>query len=76
MAIELIVGDCLRESRYELTVPAAAQRRGLRQSWMKRIDPVFLDGNLSLKVRTPFVWLVNLSHDLRDLQAYPFGLST
>jgi sulfotransferase family protein len=59
-AIESMVGDCLRESGYELTLPAPRQR-SLRQSWMKRIYPVFLDGKLWLKVRTPFGRLANLS---------------
>ena len=47
-AVESIGAIACGRVGYELTVPTAEQRRSLRQSWMKRIYPVFLDGKLLL----------------------------
>ena len=52
-AVESIGAIACGRVGYELTVPTAEQRRSLRQSWMKRIYPVFLDGKLLLKVQHP-----------------------
>jgi hypothetical protein len=60
-AIEATVGECLQENGYELSLPAAERRRSLRQSWMRRMYPVFFDVKLWLKVRTPFGRFANLS---------------
>jgi hypothetical protein len=60
-AIEATVGDCLQENGYELSLPAAERRRGLRQSWMRGMYPAFLGGKLWLKLHTPFGRLANMS---------------
>src|SRR5271166_3036107 len=52
-AIEAAVGDCLEENGYELSLPAAERRPGLRESWMRGMYRAYLDGKLWLKLRTP-----------------------
>ncbi|MGB9203565.1 MAG: sulfotransferase [Terriglobales bacterium] len=60
-AIEATVGDCLEENGYELSLPAAERRRGLRHSWMRETYPAFLDSKLWLKWHTPIGRLANMS---------------
>jgi hypothetical protein len=60
-AIEATVGDCLQENGYELSLPAADRRRGLRQSWMRGVYPAFLSGKLFMKLHTPVGRLANMS---------------
>jgi hypothetical protein len=60
-AIEATVGECLEENGYELSLPAAERRRGLRHSWMREMYPAFLDGKLWLKSHTPVGRLANMS---------------
>jgi hypothetical protein len=60
-AIEATVGECLRENGYELSLPAAERRRGLRHSWMRGMYPSFLGSKLWLKLHTPVGRLANLS---------------
>jgi hypothetical protein len=60
-AIEATVGDCLRENGYELSLPAAERRCGLRHSWMRAIYPAFLDSKLWLKWHTPVGRFANMS---------------
>lgn len=68
-AIEATVGECLRENGYELSLPVTERRRSIRQSWMRAVYPVFLDGKLWLKVHTPLGRLANL--DVLELQEEP-----
>ena len=60
-AIEATVGDCLEENGYELSLPDAERKRGLRQSWMRGMYPAFLDGKLWMKLHTPVGRLANMS---------------
>jgi hypothetical protein len=60
-AIEATVGDCLEENGYPLSLPASERRRGLRQSWMRGMYPVFLGGKLWAKLHTPIGRLANMS---------------
>jgi Sulfotransferase family len=60
-AIEATVGQCLEENGYELSLPAAERRRGLRQSWMRGMYPAFLGSKLWLKLHTPVGRLANMS---------------
>jgi sulfotransferase family protein len=60
-AIEATVGECLEENGYELSLPAAERRRGLRHSWMREMYPAFLDSKLWLKWHTPVGRLANMS---------------
>ncbi len=60
-AIEATVGDCLQENGYELSLPEAERRRGLRQSWMRGMYPAFLGGKLWMKLHTPVGRLANMS---------------
>ncbi len=60
-AIEATVGDCLEENGYELSLPDAERRRGLRQSWMRGMYPAFLGGKLWMKLHTPVGRLANMS---------------
>ncbi|MFZ3265297.1 MAG: sulfotransferase [Terriglobales bacterium] len=68
-ALEAMVGKCLEENGYELSLPAAERRRSLRQSWMRGIYPAFFDAKLWLKVHTPFGKLADLS--VLELQDEP-----
>jgi len=60
-AIEATVGDCLQENGYELSLPEAERRRGLRQSWMRGMYPAFLGGKLWMKLHTPVGRFANMS---------------
>ncbi|MGA9802646.1 MAG: sulfotransferase [Terriglobales bacterium] len=60
-AIEATVGECLQENGYELSLPAAERRRGLRQSCMHGMYPAFLSSKLLLKLHTPVGRLANMS---------------
>lgn len=60
-AIEATVGECLEENGYELSLPAAQRRRGLRHSWMRAMYPAFLDSKLWLKWHTPIGRFANMS---------------
>lgn len=60
-AIEATVGECLQENGYELSLPAAQRRRGLRHSWMRAMYPAFLDSKLWLKWHTPIGRFANMS---------------
>jgi hypothetical protein len=60
-AIEETVGECLQENGYELSLPLAERRRGLRHSWMRGVYPAFLNSKLWLKLQTPAGRLSNMS---------------
>jgi hypothetical protein len=60
-AIEATVGECLRENGYELSLPAAERRCGLRHSWMREVYPAFLGSKLWLKLHTPVGRFANMS---------------
>jgi len=60
-AIEATVGACLEENGYELSLPPAERRRGLRQSCMRGMYPAFFGGKLWLKLHTPAGRLVSMS---------------
>jgi hypothetical protein len=60
-AIEATVGRCLEENGYELSLPVAERRPGLRYSWMRGLYPAFLGIKLWLKMQTPVGRLANLS---------------
>jgi len=68
-AIEATVGECLQENGYELSLPAAERRRGLRQLWMRGMYPAFLGSKLWLKLHTPVGRLANVS--ALELEAEP-----
>jgi hypothetical protein len=57
--IEALVGDCLEQSGYELTM----QKRNLtlRESWMRNVYPALLSAKLWLKTSTPAGRFSNLS---------------
>lgn len=52
-SLEALVGDCLRESGYELTVPEKNRTTRFGQAWMRSVYPAFLEAKLWLKTRTP-----------------------
>ena len=60
-AIEGAVGKCLEETGYELSLPAAERRMGLRTAWMRAMYPSFLGGKLWLKLHTPVGRFANMS---------------
>jgi len=60
-AIEAIVGECLQENGYELSLPASQRCRSLRHAWMRGMYPAFLSGKLWLKLHTPVGRLANIS---------------
>jgi hypothetical protein len=74
-AIEATVGECLQENGYELSLPAAERRRGLRHSWMREMYPALLDSKLWLKWHTPVGRLVNMSALELDEEPVPVAES-
>jgi hypothetical protein len=60
-SLEALVGDCLQESGYQLTIPEHDRRRNLRHVWMRTVYPALLDAKLWLKTRTPAGRFSNLS---------------
>lgn len=52
-SLEALVGDCLQESGYALTIPEQDRQRNLRHVWMRTVYPALLDTKLWLKTRTP-----------------------
>lgn len=60
-ALEAIVGPCLEQEGYSLTIPAEERTPALRERCMQRLYPRFLDAKLWLKTRTPVGRLANLS---------------
>jgi hypothetical protein len=74
-AIEATVGECLEENGYELSLPAAERRRGLRHSWMRVMYPAYLDSKLWLKWHTPVGRLANMSALELDEEPVPVAES-
>lgn len=60
-AIEGVVGDCLEENGYQLSLPAAERRFKLRSLIMSSVYPAFLSGKLWLKLHTPVGRLANIA---------------
>jgi Sulfotransferase family len=52
-AIEAAVGECLQETGYPLSVPAAELSSGMRGVLMQAVYPRFLSAKLWLKLNTP-----------------------
>jgi hypothetical protein len=61
VALETVIGPCLEEHGYSLTIAAEERRPAFRESYMRYIYPKFLDGKLWLKIDTPAGRLANLS---------------
>jgi hypothetical protein len=72
-AIEATVGNCLEENGYQPSLPASERRRGLRNSLMRGIYPVFLGGKLWLKLNTPIGRLANMS--VLELEEEPSAMA-
>ena len=60
-ALEALVGECLKELGYPLTVAEQERQPGLQEKWMRTLYPIFLDLKLWLKTETPMGRLANLS---------------
>jgi Sulfotransferase family len=60
-ALEALVGECLEELGYELTIPEPERRPSLRERWMHTVYSSFLNAKLWLKIRTPMGRLASLS---------------
>ncbi len=59
--IEAAVGQCLEDTGYTLSLPAAERTPGVRAAWMRAVYPNFLSAKLWLKVNTPVGRLANMS---------------
>src|SRR5438105_2974458 len=51
--LEAMIGECLEEQGYSLTIPEAERKPGFREKWMRAVYPSFLETKLWLKLRTP-----------------------
>ncbi len=60
-ALEALVGDCLQEHGYSLTIPLEERTRGMRERWIRTFYPALLQTKLWLKTKTPMGRLANLS---------------
>jgi len=60
-AIEGAVGACLEENGYELSLPPAERRIGMRSACMRLVYPTFLSSKLWVKVNTPLGRLADIS---------------
>lgn len=61
VALETVIGPCLEEHGYSLTIPAHQRHPDFRESCMRYIYPRFLDAKLRLKIDSPAGRLANLS---------------
>ena len=61
VAIESVVADCLEETGYALSVPAAERRPGARSEWMRAVYPTFLNTKFWLKLNTPVGRMADMS---------------
>lgn len=59
--LERLVGTCLEECGYPLTVPEVSRRPGFREKWMRSVYPPYLNAKLWLKTDTPAGKLASLS---------------
>jgi len=64
--LEALVGDCLQQSGYELTLSEHERRPALREVCMRTVYPRLLDTKLWLKTNTP-------AGNLSDLSALEIG---
>jgi hypothetical protein len=60
-AIEGLVGNCLEQLGYGLTMPEEERKLGLRERWLQAVCPSFLDFKLWLKIQTPVGRLASLA---------------
>ena len=59
--LEALVGECLEQQGYPLTLPGSERNLGLRERWLRAVYPGFLDTKLWLKLNTPIGRMANLS---------------
>ena len=59
--LEAMVGDCLTEFGYPLSLPEQQRRPGIQEQWMRLVYPNFLDAKLWLKISTPAGRFASLS---------------
>jgi hypothetical protein len=60
-ALEALVGECLTETGYTLTMPESERRPGVREAWFRVVYRNYLDGKWWAKMNTPLGRLANLS---------------
>jgi hypothetical protein len=76
-SLEALVGECLVDTGYSLTVPESERRPGLREAWMRAVYRNYLDAKLWAKINTPLGRLANLSAlELSDAPPQPTTAST
>jgi hypothetical protein len=59
--LEMLVGSCLEECGYPLTVPESDRQPGYREKWMRAFYLRYLNAKLWLKTETPAGKLASLS---------------
>ncbi|MGB7620987.1 MAG: sulfotransferase, partial [Terriglobia bacterium] len=71
-SLEALVGRCLAEMGYSLSVPESERRPGLREAWMRTVYLNYLDAKFWAKMNTPLGRLANLSAmELSDAPPQP-----
>jgi hypothetical protein len=60
-ALESVVGDCLEETGYDLSLPPEQRRMGVRGAWMRALYPRFLSAKLWLKLNSPLGRMADMS---------------
>ena len=59
--LEAMVGDCLTEFGYSLSLPEKQRRPGVREQWMRLVYRNYFDAKLWLKINTPAGRFASLS---------------
>jgi hypothetical protein len=61
VGIEKLVGDCLNELGYPLSISEEERKPGLREKWMRTVYRNYLDKKLWVKVNTPLGRMASLN---------------
>jgi hypothetical protein len=72
--LEAMVGDCLTQFGYSLSLPQKQRQPGIQELWMRLVYRNYLDAKLWLKTNTPAGKLVSLS-ELELLDSVPGAVS-
>jgi LPS sulfotransferase NodH len=59
--LESMVGDCLTEFGYSLSLPEKQRQPGIQEQWMRLVYRNYLDAKLWLKIKTPAGRFASLS---------------
>jgi len=71
-ALEALVGECLTEFGYPLSLPEKQRHHGIQEQWMRLAYRNYLDAKLWLKINTPAGRFASLS-ELELLDSVPMA---